>query len=101
LSRGGWPRRQIAPPSDWSDWIHICGFFFLDNPNPDWKADPALLEFLADRSKKIVYIGFGSIVVDDPGTTGHVAFASPEEDASQLTCLGASSPRRAEPAQRP
>ena len=62
---------QIPPPPDWSDWIHICGFFFLDNPNPDWKPDEKLSEFLADRSKKIVYIGFGSIVVDDPGMAPH------------------------------
>jgi hypothetical protein len=61
------PWGQIPPPPDWSDWIHICGFFFLDNPNPDWQPDPRLTAFLADRSRKIVYIGFGSIVVDDPG----------------------------------
>jgi len=56
----------IPPPVDWADHVHICGFFFLDNPNPGWQPTAELEAFLADKSKKIVYIGFGSIVVDDP-----------------------------------
>ncbi|CAG8563847.1 6977_t:CDS:10 [Cetraspora pellucida] len=61
---------SIVPrPYDWSDWICITGYWFLDNPEVGWKAPNDLLEFLdynRNNNKKIVYIGFGSIVVDDP-----------------------------------
>jgi sterol 3beta-glucosyltransferase len=58
---------SIVPnPSDWPDWIHICGYWFLDNSEPDWIAPDTLLEFL-ENGPPPVYIGFGSIIVSDPG----------------------------------
>ncbi|KAF0474114.1 UDP-Glycosyltransferase/glycogen phosphorylase [Gigaspora margarita] len=61
---------NIVPrPYDWSDWICITGYWFLDNPEVGWKAPQTLIDFLDNNRKndiKIVYIGFGSIVVDDP-----------------------------------
>jgi len=39
----------------------------LDDPNIGWLPPPELIEFL-NQEPKPVYIGFGSIVVDDPGS---------------------------------
>ncbi|KAK9727440.1 Sterol 3-beta-glucosyltransferase [Basidiobolus ranarum] len=57
---------EIVPPApDWPDWIHLCGYWFLDNPDQSWKPPQSLLDFLKIDPKP-VYIGFGSIVVQDP-----------------------------------
>ena len=58
----------VAPPLDFSDWIRVTGYWFLDEAS-DWSPPPALVEFIARAradEKKLVYIGFGSIVVSDP-----------------------------------
>ena len=58
----------VVPPLDYSDWIRVTGYWFLDEAS-DWKPAPELTHFIArakSDSKKIVYIGFGSIVVSDP-----------------------------------
>ncbi|KAI9139660.1 hypothetical protein BKA69DRAFT_1084373 [Paraphysoderma sedebokerense] len=62
----GFSRHVVVPPSDWSDWVHTCGYWFLDNPDLKWTPPQSLLDFLAVDPKKTVYIGFGSIVVPDP-----------------------------------
>ena len=58
----------VVPPLDFSDWIRVTGYWFLDEAS-DWSPPPALIEFIARAradEKRIVYIGFGSIVVSDP-----------------------------------
>lgn len=58
----------VVPPLDFSDWIRVTGYWFLDEAS-DWSPPPALIEFIARaraHEKKLVYIGFGSIVVSDP-----------------------------------
>jgi len=58
----------VTPPLDYSDWIRVTGYWFLDE-GTDYIPPPELKEFI-DKArkdkKKIVYIGFGSIVVSDP-----------------------------------
>ncbi|KAM3069239.1 hypothetical protein ACMFMG_010752 [Clarireedia jacksonii] len=59
-----WSPALIPKPKDWGKHISISGFYFLSlassfTPNPD------LAAFLA-AGPPPVYIGFGSIVVDDP-----------------------------------
>ena len=58
----------VNPPLDYSDWIRVTGYWFLDEAT-DWTPPKELSDFInqarADE-KKIVYIGFGSIVVSDP-----------------------------------
>jgi UDP:flavonoid glycosyltransferase YjiC (YdhE family) len=59
-----WSPALIPKPADWGNHINISGFYFLNlasnyTPAPDLKA------FL-DSGPPPVYIGFGSIVVDDP-----------------------------------
>ncbi|KAI5295299.1 Sterol 3-beta-glucosyltransferase [Ascosphaera acerosa] len=58
----------VPPPLDFSDWVRVTGYWFLDEET-DWKPPDDLLRFLEQArtdDKKIVYIGFGSIVVADP-----------------------------------
>ncbi|WEW60514.1 Sterol 3-beta-glucosyltransferase [Emydomyces testavorans] len=58
----------VPPPTDYGDWIRVTGYWFLDEGS-SWSPPQQLLDFIQkarnDR-KKIVYIGFGSIVVSDP-----------------------------------
>lgn len=56
----------VPPPPDWPDWIHTCGFWYLDNPDLDWTPPESLTKFLASGPPP-VYIGFGSVIVPDPG----------------------------------
>ncbi|CAI7647446.1 unnamed protein product [Penicillium bialowiezense] len=58
----------VPPPLDYPDWIRITGYWFL-NEGSDWSPPAELSEFIARAradDKKLVYIGFGSIVVSDP-----------------------------------
>ena len=58
----------VVPPLDFSDWIRVTGYWFLDEAS-DWSPSDALTSFIARAradEKKLVYIGFGSIVVADP-----------------------------------
>ena len=58
----------VVPPLDFSDWIRVTGYWFLDEAS-DWSPPNALIQFIARAradEKRVVYIGFGSIVVSDP-----------------------------------
>ena len=59
-----WSPGLVPKPSDWGPEIDIAGFVFLDLASSFQPPDP-LAEFL-DAGEPPVYIGFGSIVVDDP-----------------------------------
>lgn len=67
----------VPKPLDWSDWIHVTGFWFLDNPETSgskpWSPPDDLVAFIKrakDAGKKLVYVGWGSITVPDAaGTT--------------------------------
>ncbi|KAJ4349079.1 hypothetical protein N0V95_004904 [Ascochyta clinopodiicola] len=59
-----WSPALIPKPNDWSHYISIAGFYFLDLAQ-NYTPEPALAAFL-DAGEPPVYIGFGSIVVDDP-----------------------------------
>lgn len=59
----------LPPPVDFPDWIKITGYWFLDEGSKDYTPDDELCKFMAKAradNKKLVYIGFGSIVVSDP-----------------------------------
>ncbi len=56
---------SIVPrPTDWSDDIHVTGYWFLDAPT-HWEPPAALQAFL-DAGPPPVYIGFGSMTSADP-----------------------------------
>ena len=59
----------VPPPLDYSDWIRVTGYWFLDEGNDNYKPSKELAEFIAAArrdGKKLVYVGFGSILVPDP-----------------------------------
>ncbi|KAI5827594.1 glycosyltransferase family 1 protein [Schizophyllum commune Tattone D] len=62
----------VPPPLDWPEWIRITGYWFLDDADASgkkWSPPDSLNKFIhkaRKEHKKIVYIGFGSIVVSDP-----------------------------------
>ncbi|KAG1829240.1 glycosyltransferase family 1 protein [Suillus subalutaceus] len=67
----------VPPPLDWPEWIRITGYWFLDDAEVSakkWTPPPDLLPFIDSAhkaGKKVVYIGFGSIVVSDPVAMTH------------------------------
>lgn len=57
----------VVPPLDFSDWIRVTGYWFLDEADK-WSPPADLLAFIKkarEDKMKLVYIGFGSVVVSD------------------------------------
>ena len=59
-----WSPGLVPKPEDWGEEVDVSGFVFLDLAS-SFKPPKELTEFL-DAGEMPVYIGFGSIVVDDP-----------------------------------
>ncbi|KAI5367462.1 putative UDP-glucuronosyl/UDP-glucosyltransferase, ubiquitin interacting [Septoria linicola] len=59
-----WSPALIPKPRDWGTNISVSGFFFLDLAT-NYTPEPELKAFL-EAGPPPVYIGFGSIVLDDP-----------------------------------
>ncbi|CCH45812.1 sterol 3beta-glucosyltransferase [Wickerhamomyces ciferrii] len=58
----------FPPPVDFNDWVKVTGYWFLDEAI-DYKPPKDLIDFINQAridGKKLVYIGFGSIVVSNP-----------------------------------
>ncbi|KAL6406718.1 hypothetical protein AUP68_09521 [Ilyonectria robusta] len=58
-----WSPALVPKPADWGSHIDVCGFFFREPPN---YTPPTDLDEFLQRGPPPVYIGFGSIVIDDP-----------------------------------
>ena len=58
----GYSQHVVPKPSDWEDWHHVTGYWFLDTP-VGWQPPKDLLDFL-DSGEPPVYIGFGSMKRD-------------------------------------
>ena len=57
----------VVPPLDYSDWIRVTGYWFLDE-GTNWTPPKELSDFIEkarEDGKKLVYVGFGSVVVND------------------------------------
>ena len=57
----------VVPPLDFSDWIRVTGYWFLDEAE-EWTPPDDLLAFIKkarDDGVKLVYIGFGSVPMSD------------------------------------
>ncbi|KAL3958974.1 hypothetical protein ACCO45_007136 [Purpureocillium lilacinum] len=67
-----WSPSLISKPNDWGRNIDISGFYFL-NLASSYTPDPELAAFL-EAGPPPVYIGFGSIVVDDPNAMTRMIF---------------------------
>ncbi|KAK6582030.1 hypothetical protein PZA11_005727 [Diplocarpon coronariae] len=69
-----WSSALIPKPPDWGSHINITGFSFLDQSSSYTPPDD-LVAFLA-AGPPPVYIGFGSIVVDNPNELTRLIFAA-------------------------
>lgn len=67
-----WSPALIPKPKDWASHISISGFYFL-NKASNYTPAPDLQAFL-DAGPPPVYIGFGSIVLDDPDAMTELIF---------------------------
>lgn len=72
-----WSPGLIPKPADWGPEIDIAGFVFLDLAS-SFQPPKTLVEFL-DAGEPPVYIGFGSIVVDDPDKFTALIFKAVEK----------------------
>lgn len=71
----------IPKPKDWGTHISVSGFYFLSLAN-DYIPDPGLAAFLRSGPPP-VYIGFGSIVVDDPTSMTKLIFEAIKKSGSR------------------
>ncbi|RKO86480.1 hypothetical protein BDK51DRAFT_19240, partial [Blyttiomyces helicus] len=72
-----WSPALSAKPKDWGSHIDVCGFFFLDLAS-DYTPPDDLVAFLQGGPPP-VYIGFGSIVVEDPAAMTKMVFDAVKE----------------------
>eukprot|EP01103_Thecamoeba_quadrilineata_P012888 TRINITY_DN3439_c0_g1_i1.p1 TRINITY_DN3439_c0_g1~~TRINITY_DN3439_c0_g1_i1.p1 ORF type:complete len:507 (-),score=48.58 TRINITY_DN3439_c0_g1_i1:82-1602(-) len=65
----------VSRPTDWGDFIHITGYWFLEDVHPEmipisirnqWQPPKDIVEFIEAESIPPIYVGFGSIVCSDP-----------------------------------
>ncbi|KAF3481144.1 uncharacterized protein GIQ15_03903 [Arthroderma uncinatum] len=59
-----WSSSLLPKPRDWGSHIDVAGFYFLSSPS-DYTSPAQLANFL-DAGPTPIYIGFGSIVIDNP-----------------------------------
>ena len=76
-----WSEALIPKPPDWGPHISISGFFFLSLAS-SFQPSPELQAFL-DAGPKPVYIGFGSIVVDDPEKLTAIIFEAVQKSGGE------------------
>lgn len=77
----------VPPPLDYPDWIRVTGYWFL-NEGSDWTPPLELIDFIKrarQDGKKIVYIGFGSIVVSDPAALTRTVLESVQK--ADVRCI--------------
>ncbi|KAI1002360.1 Sterol 3-beta-glucosyltransferase [Podosphaera aphanis] len=77
----------VVPPLDYSDWIRVTGYWFLDEGS-DWTPPKELIDFIAKAridKKKLVYVGFGSIVVQDSAALTNTIIKSVEK--ADVRCI--------------
>ncbi|KAJ9419244.1 hypothetical protein FOXG_16341 [Fusarium oxysporum f. sp. lycopersici 4287] len=67
-----WSQSLIPKPSDWGSHINITGFSFLSLAN-HYMPTPDLVGFL-EKGPPPIYIGFGSIVIEDPPALTQLIF---------------------------
>ncbi len=72
-----WSPALIPKPKDWGNYISISGFYFLSLAS-NYQPAADLAEFLA-AGPPPVYIGFGSIVVDNPNAMTKLIFEAVEK----------------------
>lgn len=77
----GYSKHVIPIPSDWDDSNIVTGYWFLDPPG-EWQPSSSLRKFIESGTPP-VYIGFGSMVNQDPKETARVVIAALERSAQR------------------
>ncbi|KAG5959187.1 hypothetical protein E4U57_000845 [Claviceps arundinis] len=72
-----WSPGLVPKPEDWGEEIDVSGFVFLDMAS-SFKPPKALVDFL-EAGEPPIYIGFGSIVVDDADRFTELIFEAIEK----------------------
>jgi UDP:flavonoid glycosyltransferase YjiC (YdhE family) len=67
----GYSAHVLPRPTDWGDFIHVTGYWFLEPP-AGWQPPSDLVQFL-EAGPPPVYIGFGSMFSRDPEATADLA----------------------------
>ena len=63
----GFSSHVVEKPADWGDWLHLTGYWFLDQSS-SWQPPDDLVDFLQSGPPP-VYIGFGSMKERQPEKT--------------------------------
>lgn len=71
-----WPASLVPKPADWGPHVDLANFAF-DDRTPAYEPPAALRDFLAAGDAPI-YVGFGSISVDDPAALTRTIFTALE-----------------------
>lgn len=81
----------VSPPLDYSEQTKITGYWFLDEA-VGWQPPQEMTDFIAQArldKKKLVYIGFGSIVVaDSAALTAAIVAAAAKADVRVILSKG-------------
>ncbi|KAF2633110.1 glycosyltransferase family 1 protein [Macroventuria anomochaeta] len=77
-----WSPALIPKPTDWGSHISISGFYFL-NLASNYSPVPDLLAFLKSGPPP-VYIGFGSIVLDNPNAMTELVFEAARKTGQRV-----------------
>ncbi|KAJ5826653.1 hypothetical protein N7447_003416 [Penicillium robsamsonii] len=88
-----WSPALVPKPSDWGSHIDVCGFFFREAV--PYTPTPSLVTFL-HAGVPPVYIGFGSIVLEDVQTTMSVILEAVERTGTRAIIAGGWSDLRGE-----
>lgn len=72
-----WPAGLVPKPADWGPHIDLANFTFYDQAHT-YEPPRALLDFLA-AGEAPIYVGFGSVVVEDPAALRRIIFDALEK----------------------
>jgi sterol 3beta-glucosyltransferase len=81
-----WPGRLLPKPADWGPHVDLANFTFHDQAST-YEPPRALLDFLA-AGEAPIYIGFGSVVVEDPATLRRIIFTALEKAGARAILSG-------------
>ncbi len=85
----GYSPAVVPRPPDWGSWIHVTGYWFLDE-TPEWVPPNELLDFLGS-GRPPVFVGFGSTPFPRPeATTKLVAQALARAEQRGILVAGGS-----------
>ncbi|KAI9155563.1 glycosyltransferase family 1 protein [Paramyrothecium foliicola] len=71
-----WSPALVPKPIDWPSHLDVCGFFFREAPKYD---PPKELANFLSNGEPPVYIGFGSIVIEDPEAVTQIILDAVQE----------------------